>query len=201
MTNSQGAIAPPRQHFDEEAYGELYSRANKTSKSFDLEVFDRALWRLTERPDRAKSGNRLADRLERDGKKHLRHTRRTEILSDSVEQTDLETLEKNNPNLDPPNDVQLDEIREAVAVIRQGLRKLNTRQFLVLMTKAAGGNGTSLSVRGRQFRNLVADARELLWLQPGVENAYLVVVTALGKWRYETVELLAPLTASMASLN
>jgi hypothetical protein len=135
-------------------------RADRAAVAFDLDAVDR--------PQRATRGKLLAMRLIRDARKYLYAARRREILSNRIE--------KPNRHSPPPTTTELDDIRHAVAVIRSGLSNLGSRDRLALMTKVAGFAAGTLLVKGRQQRNLVAAARERLWLQPGVALACEVVM-------------------------
>lgn len=193
MTASAGALAPKPHPYDLEAFNELAAKADQVRSAFDQNAIDRGLDRLLKNPNRATSGKTLANRLTRDARKYLRSNRRAEVLSDEIEQDDHRS--------DPPTAVELDDIRYAVAVIRTGLRNIGPRGLMVLATKAAGGTADTLSVQARQYRNLVSLARERLWAEPGVAAACALVMEALGRWRFETIELLAPLSAALYSAN
>jgi hypothetical protein len=193
MTTASGALAPTPRAYDQEAFDELAAQADRADAAFALDAIDRGLERLVDHPNRATSGKRLARRLVRDAKKHLRTNRRGEILTD--------TINKADSNFNSPTATEFDDVRRAVLVIRAGLLGLGSRDLLVLMTKANGGTAEPLTVKARQYRNLVATARERLWLQPGVALACELVMDALGRWRYETLELMTPLSDSIPPLN
>jgi hypothetical protein len=193
MIRSPGASAPTPRTYDKQAFNELAAQADRANSAFELNAIDRGLDRLIEHPNRSTSGTTLANRLTRDARKYLRTSRRAEILSDGIEQ--------NDHRFDPPTPEELADIRFAVGVIRIGLSSLGPRHLLVLMTKATGGPSDALGVKARQYRNLVTDTRERLWAEPGVAAACELVVEALGRWRFETIELLAPLTAGLYSAN
>lgn len=193
MTPSPGATAPTPRTYDREAFNELAAQADRANSAFELNAIDRGLDRLLKRPNRATAGKTLANRLTRDARKFLRTNRKSEILTDDAE--------RNDPGFDPPTATELADISFAVGVIRTGLRNLGPRHLLVLATKASGGNASALTVKERQYRNLVTAARERLWDEPGVAAACELVMEALGRWRFETVELLAPLTAGLYSAN
>jgi hypothetical protein len=187
MTNSQSATALTPHAFDEEAFEELAALADEAEYGFDLNAIDRGFERLIEQPTRKTAGKTLAGRLVRDAKKFLRSNRRREILSDGIETNDCRFA--------PPTDMELEDIRLAVAVVRDGLMSLDPRDRLVLWTKATAGDPEALDVKPRQFRNLVTMARARLWQQSGIEMACMVIMDGLDRWRFETIELMASLAA------
>jgi hypothetical protein len=188
MSHSSGAVAHPHP-FDHEAFEELAAFVAEAKRAFDLNAIDRGFERIIERPIRATTGKLLAHRLVRDGRKYLKDHRRREILSDKIEAVS---------NGDSPTDVDLDDIRWAVTVIRNGLMSLTPRERLALATKADDGVADNLAVKPRQFRNLVAIARVRLWQKSDIDLAYLVMMDAINLWRFETIELMFPLVGCMA---
>lgn len=164
--------------------------ADEVECAFDLNAIDRGFERLIKQPTRMTAGKTLAGRLVRDAKKFLRANRRREILSDRIE--------ANDSRCEPPTDMELEDIRLAVAIVRHGLMSLSPRDRLVLWTKATAGDSEGLAVKPRQFRNLVTIARARLWQQSGIEMACMVIMDGLGRWRFETIELMAQLTACLA---
>jgi hypothetical protein len=193
MTVSAGAIAPTLRTYDHEAFDDLADQADSASSAFELDAIDRGLDRLVAHPNRKTSGKLLARRLVGDAKKHLRATRGSEYLSDDIQ--------KQDDTFDPPTESDLNEVRRAVDVIRIALFKLRNRDLLILATRAAGGAADAFAVKARQFRNLVTAARERLWAMPGIAHACEVVMEALGRWRFETIELLAPLSVALSLTN
>jgi hypothetical protein len=187
MANSASATALTPHPFDEEAFQELAALAAMADTAFDLNAIDRGLGRLIEQPNRASTGKTLAGRLARDARKFLKANRRREVLSDYIE--------ADYPHADPPTDMELADIRWAVGIICEGLMSLAPRDRLVLAAKVNAGGADDLAVKPRQFRNLVTAARARLWQQPGIEMACMVIMDGIDRWRFETIEQMAPLTA------
>lgn len=191
MTPSLGDRAHTRP-FDIEAYQELSDRANRAREAFELDAIDRSLDRLLARPARKKSGKVLAGQLLRDARKHLRNTRREELATGG-EHYDTRSAR--------PTDGELDDLRLAVDALTTAVRRLTVRQTLALSVFAAGGSPTSLNVQVRQFRNIVTAAHRLLWRSSGVSLAFGLLMDGLDRWRFDSVRLLAPLTAAVTLAN
>jgi hypothetical protein len=197
MPQSPGAIAltlpQPANPLDEEAFEQLARYAEHEDSALKLDAIDRAFERLIAVPERKTSGKLLAARLIRDGQKFLKDSRCGEILSDDIE--------AENRSVDPPTPFELYEIREAVFMVRRGLMRLTIRERLVFLTRTLSGPADAVGVRDRQFRSLLSKARKNLWLQHGVEEACAVIMDGLDRWRFETVDLLGPLSECLAVIN
>lgn len=195
MAQFLGAAAPPPPlRCDEEAFGELARFACRSESAFDQNAIDRALDRLVANPTRKASGKLLASRLFRDAQKHLKRKHRREFLDD-------DELETENRSVDPPTPLDLVELGEAVTVIRNGLLKLTPRDRQVLLAKTLNDPPETVGVGKRRFRTLLSDARSRLSEVETIDDARLVVMRALDKWRWETIDLLEPLAACLAGNN
>ena len=190
MFNSECAIAHAPHPFDQETFARLAEIADVAKTAFEMNVIDRSFERLIVRPNRATTGKTLAVRLMRDARKFLKVNRRREFLCDDIKTNDFRPGQ--------PTNLELEEIRLAVAVIRDGLMDLKPRERQALSTKATDRPFHALAVKPRQFRNIVAAARGSLLQQPRIVKAYQILKEGLGKWKFETIELMKPITTLMA---
>jgi hypothetical protein len=189
MNPSQSATALTPHQFDEEAFAHLATHADTAKTAFQHNAIDRALDRLLLHPGRKTKGRRLAHRLERDARKHLRVNRRREFLSDSLDREDRHL---------PPSGLQVSDIAWAVATVEAGLRQLSQRDREVLAVKA-GVASTVVGVQRRQLRNLVTAARQRLRQTPDAMLACEIIMDGLRRWRFAVIEFVAPLTVCLGS--
>jgi hypothetical protein len=166
------------------AYVHLQNRTKLVDTTFRLNSIDRALARLLEEPDRATSGKTLALRAERDARKFFRKQAESEVLLKDI------ALEA-PPN--EPTEMEMEELKTAVSVIKHGVLRLRPRLQKAFCVKAFDLPAESLGVKERQLRNLVQAARAALWKQSGVPDAYEVLNDGIEKWRNLTLGLCAGL--------
>lgn len=186
-------VSAPRLLFDEIAHSELARFSSGLNSAFNQNAIDRGLDRLIANPRRNTSGKLLAKRLLRDGQKHLRQTLNREFLDDKIE--------TENRSFDLPTELDLLEIEQAVEIIRTCLMSLTGRERQVLNAKVQSSLPETLGVGERWFRTLLLNARNRLSQQLAVEDARVVVMNGISKWRWETIDLLKPLLDSLENAN
>jgi hypothetical protein len=180
-----GAAAHPPP--DWVAYSHLQQRTEAVDTAFRLNSVDRALTRLLEEPDRASSGKTLALRAERDARKYYR----SQVASEPLLKGVVREVPPNDPTV-----MEIEDLENAVGVIKDGIRHLDARVQQAFSVKAFDQPADTLGVKDRQLRNLVQAARAALWQERGVPAAYDVLNDALAKWRYLTLGLCAELLSA-----
>jgi hypothetical protein len=187
MIKFSGAFAPvPPLHFDEVAHSELARFSSSLSSAYNQNAIDRGLDRLIANPHRQTSGKLLAQRLFRDGQKHLRQNLKREFLDDEIE--------TENRSFDPPTKVELAEIQHAVQAICNCLMSLTNRERDVFKARASSTSIVELGIGDRWFRTLLKRAQDKLSLRHDIVDARNVIMNGIHKWRWETIGLLKPLT-------
>jgi len=172
---SQPSETTPSTSVDWTAYERLQERHREADRRFDRRANEYGLTKLLEGPDRKVSGGRLAYDLYRDGKR---------VVQNRNEKT-VRGLDERQPAQRERLCRWPEQAERAIGILRMAFRGLSARHRKALRLDVRKDTNeetirAELSVGPRQLRNIAREAREELWADNLVREAYLTLIDNVG---------------------